>query len=455
MIVRQKWSAIYPVHKTKSIPNIQLAVEGNKTYNASCGLASTGAATTCITRQQTEAITYTGGMPGHTRQGANLCIHNKYLRRYTGNVLAPSMTQSLKSNPCVHTDYFHLHQSAAESDHSISETEAYAAFGSLTGVALLNSNAQAYANQTYLALKPDLNTFSLPNTLIDVKQFGDLFKLWNKASGLVTNLASARLNQKFGWLPTIGDLKDLGDIVLQLRGKLDKFKYSKGTIISSRKRLLKESIVKLGNVTLSANVRRVWRGQLDHQVHGYLVYKPLPMLVLGQLDEQLRAILSATGFELNPKIVWDAIPLSFVVDWFVNVGDWLGTFKTSALELPISILQVFMQNKERIQVDSWYEWNDDINYSFRPGTGPGTVSVAETFHRLPYWPDLATFALLKAKLPSPSQAINLVALGTVLNARKIKTFERSLIKIENNVLNNLTVPKLHIPTYFDYDNPIF
>lgn len=453
MIVRQKWGANYPVHKTRSIPDTVVTVEGNKTYNAACALTTTGATTSCTTRQQTESIVYTGGMPGHTRQSANLCIHNKYLRRYSGNTATPGVTVALKSNPCVHTDYFHTHESCAESNHTQSETDAYAAFGLTTGVALLNNNAQAYANQTYLALKPDLNTFSLPNTLIDIRQMKDLFKLWNRSSSLVKNLAGARLNLKFGWKPTVGDLQDLADVVLQLRGKLDQFKYSKGQIVSSRKRLLKESVVKIGNVLVDANTHRQWRGQIDRTVHGYLVYEPLPIVVMSKLDEQLRSVMSSTGFELNPKILWDAIPFTFVVDWFVNVGEWLESFKSSALELPIRILQVFMQNKERIQVDSWITWNDDLNYTFRPGVTAGTTSVSETFHRLPWWPDLATFALLKAKLPSPSQAINLVALGTVLSAGKIPTFSRAFKNLENDLGKSLTTKRL--VSYHDYDNPVF
>jgi len=33
--------------------------------------------------------------------------------------------------------------------------------------------------------------------------------------------------------------------------------------------------------------------------------------------------LDTLGVGLDPGIIWEAIPFSFVVDWFVRVGDWL------------------------------------------------------------------------------------------------------------------------------------
>jgi len=458
MIVRQKTGLLGPIRKSRSIPNVVENVQGNKQYNAACALSSTAAATTCITKQQTESITYTNGLPGHTRQGANICIHGKYIRRYSGNTASPCVTVTLKANPCVRTEYFHVHTPSAESNHTLAESEFYASAGLTTGVATLNLNAQLWSNKTYLDLKPDLNQFSLPNDLLDWKQMKDLFKIWSKGSNLVTAVAGARLNYKYGWKPTLGDLRALTEIVFELQGKLEIFKAQRGQIISARKTLQTESVVKIGDVYVDGNSRRVWRGQIDRKVHGYLVYQPLPVVVAGKLDETLRSLLAATGFELNPTILWDYIPFTFVVDYFVNVSDWLSSFKHSALELPIQILQVFMQNKERIQVDSNTLWNDDINYTFRPGLTPGTSSVSNFFHRLPCMPDLATFALLDAKLPSLSQAINLVALGTVLNAGKIRTFGRAsrpaVAELKKSLGSNLAM-KGKFASYYDYDNIVF
>jgi hypothetical protein len=66
----------------------------------------------------------------------------------------------------------------------------------------------------------------------------------------------------------------------------------------------------------------------------------------------LRAYLDALGFELNPKIIWDAIPFSFVLDWFFGIGSWLDRHKYDTLELPISYIGSYCQVKETVQVES-------------------------------------------------------------------------------------------------------
>jgi hypothetical protein len=447
MIVRQKWTGKYPVHKSRSIPDQVVEVQGNEYYNSSNVLFNTDPVTSCTMRQQSESIVYTGGLPGHTRQGANFCVHNKYFRSYRGNTSSPFVVIQLKTNP-THTNYYHVHGSMAGAYHTSSENDAYTAFGLTTGLGVIGGSAtQGYINQTYLALKPDLTKFSLPNALLDIGQLKDLIKVWNRSSSLVANLAGARLNYKFGWKPSQGDLSALLDTLLSFRQALSNFKYSGREIISSRRTILKDETHKDGNVFLDGNTHRVWHGQLTRKVHGYLVYKPLPIAVIGEWDETLRALLDTLGFELNPRIVWDKIPFSFVVDWFVNVGEWLESFKVDALELPIQILQVFLQYKERVTVESSLSWNDDVNYSFRPGISPPTVSTHELFHRVVGWPDLATFSLLKTKLPSTSQAINLVALGVLFNAPRIQTFNRALATFEGKATRAIGSRV----TYYDYD----
>jgi hypothetical protein len=49
------------------------------------------------------------------------------------------------------------------------------------------------------------------------------------------------------------------------------------------------------------------------------------------------ALLDAFGVNLNPRIIWNAIPWSFVVDWLVGVGRWLDNFKIQNMEPKITI----------------------------------------------------------------------------------------------------------------------
>lgn len=53
---------------------------------------------------------------------------------------------------------------------------------------------------------------------------------------------------------------------------------------------------------------------------------------------QLLLMMDALGINRNPKIIWDEIPFSFVVDWFLRIGDWLeDNFAKRNVEFPVII----------------------------------------------------------------------------------------------------------------------
>lgn len=49
------------------------------------------------------------------------------------------------------------------------------------------------------------------------------------------------------------------------------------------------------------------------------------------------ALLDGLGVNFNPRTVWNAIPWSFVVDWVVDVGQFLGNFAVTNMEPEINI----------------------------------------------------------------------------------------------------------------------
>jgi hypothetical protein len=54
---------------------------------------------------------------------------------------------------------------------------------------------------------------------------------------------------------------------------------------------------------------------------------------------QLWGLLDAFGINMNPAIIWNAIPWSFVIDWFFGVSRWLDSYKVENLKPQINILQ--------------------------------------------------------------------------------------------------------------------
>jgi hypothetical protein len=54
-------------------------------------------------------------------------------------------------------------------------------------------------------------------------------------------------------------------------------------------------------------------------------------------NARMLAQLDAFGFNLNPAIIWNAIPWSFVVDWMAGVGPYLDSLKTENMKPVINI----------------------------------------------------------------------------------------------------------------------
>lgn len=54
-------------------------------------------------------------------------------------------------------------------------------------------------------------------------------------------------------------------------------------------------------------------------------------------DSLISALADRLGVTLNPAIIWNAIPWSFVVDWFVGVSRWLDQWKQRNIEPVLSI----------------------------------------------------------------------------------------------------------------------
>lgn len=70
---------------------------------------------------------------------------------------------------------------------------------------------------------------------------------------------------------------------------------------------------------------------------------------------QVSGLLDSLGVNLNPAIVWNAIPFSFVVDWFIGVSRWLNQFQVKNLDPLINIHQFLwsIKRSRRIIARRW------------------------------------------------------------------------------------------------------
>lgn len=63
------------------------------------------------------------------------------------------------------------------------------------------------------------------------------------------------------------------------------------------------------------------RGKAEYNGRTYRYSAEVPLSTL--LPEDVNNTLKQLGFGLNAAAVWDMIPYSFIVDWFLNIGDFL------------------------------------------------------------------------------------------------------------------------------------
>jgi hypothetical protein len=181
---------------------------------------------------------------------------------------------------------------------------------------------------------------------------------------LVTRLNNAGLNASFGIVPFVSDVVSVYDELTALSFKLAQLKKyadkpnvrhyrrvlpnpsggaarsvwmytTSGNTIAWPTGIISDCLSNGGsrpNITLIKRCRWVTRPVY----HATLRYT----YTLPKLDDSTAKValaLDALGVKLDPSIVWNAIPFTFLVDWVVDVGGFLGTFARDNYRIDVKI----------------------------------------------------------------------------------------------------------------------
>jgi hypothetical protein len=229
---------------------------------------------------------------------------------------------------------------------------------------------------------------SLKGTIrnIDKLQAGLLRKkrAFKNIAHILRVAADVYLQAKFNILPLISDVKgvyrSLSNIERQINGLVSRAGKNQirhfrvpltdlrgsqesetGRPVGSFRRV--GGFADIQSYTVAENERTVqvdsseFHAQIQYNYH-YAAY---------QLEHaRVLALMDAWGLNLNPQIIWNAIPWSFVVDWLVGVGQWLATTRIGNMDPKINIMQYLwsVRRSRRITVTS--RFTSDIYY---PGSG--------------------------------------------------------------------------------------
>lgn len=200
------------------------------------------------------------------------------------------------------------------------------------------------------------------NSLIELKDFKSLPATLNGVANFAIRAkntlrqyfkagADSYLQLKFNVLPLLSDISGIY------------------TALSRTERRINDLITRSGRVQ-RRHFAHIWSEYIDTDIEYYGAYWPLRNILNQYISynmsrwcvhkpstfhamieynynftqyqtehAQLLGLLDALGVNLNPAVIWNAIPWSFVVDWVVGVGRFLDNFKVANMEPKINILR--------------------------------------------------------------------------------------------------------------------
>jgi hypothetical protein len=236
-------------------------------------------------------------------------------------------------------------------------------------------------------MKPSLNTgFSLANFFAELVELKTMFKLFDRNKSVIKNLAAGHLNWSFGWKPFVSDIQKIAEKISSFEDSLKRFKAQEGKIQYSHFKkalgkdteeyaVLQSSSGCVGNQNMDFMCTTV----RDSVFHATMRYK-YSCSKLHQEWSRLRAFLDHFGLQFGPSFVWEAIPFSFVVDWFFGVGKYLQLTRTDSLNTKVEVLDFCYSTKAEYK-KTWFRRCEG-------NVVPCAVESSSVYHRQRVLPDM-------------------------------------------------------------------
>lgn len=192
--------------------------------------------------------------------------------------------------------------------------------------------------KAFKALQPSLKDAKVDgiNIYTAVLELADLRKTFSRASvslgkTMASTVAEKNLLINFGLLPLFGDIKAIYDIVTKLSDYIDTWNAAAygGIVFDSHKELPKIDDSKSFSFLAAPPIFNDWSYNVSSKdfsisakakVHMY--YKPKPIPDGKRIDVYKRAL----GLDQPLKGIWEAVPFSWAIDYFLNVGELIDHF---------------------------------------------------------------------------------------------------------------------------------
>lgn len=253
-----------------------------------------------------------------------------------------------------------------------------------------NVDTMVMKTKAYTAMAPRVGEgLSLVNFLLELKDFRHIIKvvrrasnflslgglLWEPKRSAVWNAANHHLQVSFGYIPFAQDVATIWKTLWGFHDKLLWLERNVGKVVTNHYRYRFNTVPRIDwgwSGKIGSNGEATWWSPVtdswfpnqtcvkwryhirplteptlpgkptkftDPTYHATLRYR----YKLGHTEGLRRtclAFLDALGVNGNPAVIWNAIPFSFVVDWFLAIGPWLDNLKLDNLGIVTEVLDM-------------------------------------------------------------------------------------------------------------------
>lgn len=267
-------------------------------------------------------------------------------------------------------------------------------------------------------LLADTNPFryevSVPVMILELVEAATLLKL--AQSNFLTLVGSQHLNYTFGWKPTIADIKTLSKITRSIESRIREFNslVKKGGLrrkisLASGSKSKDEPWVPLysnGWTSAWTQPHTSWKSK----VWGSVRWKPnrtspIDVTSLANFNEACKIVLDLKVPDAST--IWEAIPFSWLVDYFLNVGDTLQAVENLDTVIPYDIC---IMRERTIVTSAGVNGSVEVDWRNRWTTRNSSGKVTHTFKLRNVMNPTSAGDLLSFGFMTKSQATNVLAL---------------------------------------------
>lgn len=291
----------------------------------------------------------------------------------------------------------------------------------------------AFSGRAYRAMEPSLeNNFSILNFFYELKDFKELHRsigsFWrlsrrmkpktflertnSQQGGSATirglldawttrdssalqrarGVAGAHLSWEFAIRPFVSDLSQISKILASMMQRIKEYR-DKAGIPQTRHYVEKEDAPDFGDINVALNayqrikIKRLNTPQVERHATMRYVYS-IPYM--SEVMSNILGVMGQLGLSPSrPSIVWNAIPFTFLVDWFFDVGDLLDRWFGRDLN-PASVTVLDFCCSQKLKTELTAEWDIDEYYRITGHNQPCLRMVREYYQRERMVPTIST-----------------------------------------------------------------